>query len=262
MSKKVIFVKPKVFLVGSSSLDLSSLSEYLKEVGAEDFIKDIESARFSGLSDLVILSSVFAKLCYKSFVVGTNKNITRVRNISDNVKNCFDTKHGSVFEHVAFNFIIKDCSRIFTHELVRHRVGTAFSQNSGRYIREDIIPFVKDPDLEYSKIIEDAVKIMADQYDALEEEVGLNTELGFEEKKRLTSSIRRILGNGVANDIAFSVNIRELRHVLCMRTSRHAEWEMRYVFDQVYRLIYPKYGLFLHGLNIGEHKGLIEISEQ
>jgi thymidylate synthase (FAD) len=242
-------------------MDLETIKKYLEHCNASVFINDIEEAKFSGLSDMEILSSIFAKLCYKSFCVGNNKNITKIRNISDNIKGCFDTKHGSVFEHVCFNFIISDCSRIFTHELVRHRVGTAFSQHSGRYIRDDLIRFVKDPDLEYSKIIEDQIVSAAENYDMLEEELNIDNCVSFDERKRLTSSIRRILPNGIANDIAFSVNVRELRHVLCMRTSRHAEWEMRFVFDKVYELIKDKYGLFLHGLTIDNHNGLVEITE-
>lgn len=262
MESGIEFVKPKVYLIGQTMMDLSQIEKYLEDSGAIEFLDSIREARFSGLSDMEILSSFFAKLCYKSFVVGNNKNINKTRSISDNIKNCFDTKHGSVFEHVIFNFVIKDCSRIFTHELVRHRVGTAFSQYSGRYIREDLIKLVRSPDIEYSdSFVRHSVK-MWESYKELEKELDIDNKISFSDKKRLTSSLRRILPNCLANDIGFSVNVRELRHVLCMRTSRHAEWEMRYVFDQVYNIISSKFGSFLHGLNVGNYDGFVEIEEK
>lgn len=262
MASEIKRVFPEVYLIGNSTLDLSVLSNYLSDVGASEFIREIEEARFSGVSDMEIICSVYAKLCYKSFVVGQNKNITRVRSIRDNIKGCFDVNHGSIFEHVYFNFIIRDCSRIFTHELVRHRVGTAFSQNSGRYIREDIIRIVISPDLQGSKALDIFLDAVSTTYDALQLETGIDHMADFAEKKKTTSSIRRMLLNMCANDIGFTVNVRELRHVLLMRTSRHAEWEMRYVFDKVYKTLLPKFGAFFYGLNVGSYEGLIELTEQ
>ncbi|MBV9282776.1 MAG: FAD-dependent thymidylate synthase, partial [Chloroflexi bacterium] len=40
--------------------------------------------------------------------------------------NIVNQEHGSVLEHVVWNFIITGVSRSFTHELVRHRVGVGF----------------------------------------------------------------------------------------------------------------------------------------
>jgi thymidylate synthase (FAD) len=46
-------------------------------------------------------------------------------------------RHGSVFEHASTSIAFLDVSRILTHELVRHRVGTAYSQESQRFVRLD-----------------------------------------------------------------------------------------------------------------------------
>jgi len=262
MKSRIERVFPTAYLIGQTTLDLDQLTKYLEDTDAKPFVREVEEARFSGVSDMEIICSVYAKLCYKSFVVGTNKNITRTRSIKDNIKGCFDVKHGSIFEHVFFNSIIRDCSRIFTHELVRHRVGTAFSQNSGRYIREDVIRVVLSPDIEHSKKIDAILENICAGYDELDYELDIDSTIRFDEKKKLTSSIRRILPNMCANDIGFTVNVRELRHILLMRTSRHAEWEMRYVFDKIYKLLLPKYGAFFHGLHVGSHEGYVEITEE
>src|SRR5688500_12421245 len=118
---------PKVFLIGYTAIDGNQLTEYLKYTDNLDFLQSVEKAREQGCSEFEILCSFYAKLCYKSLKLGDNKNVTRVRDIVDNFKSVVDSGHGSVLEHVNFNFVITDCSRVFTHELVRHRVGTAFS---------------------------------------------------------------------------------------------------------------------------------------
>lgn len=47
--------------------------------------------------------------------------------------------------------------------------------------------------------------------------------------------------NGQANEIGFGVNLRSLRNLLVLRTSRHAEWEIRLVFNQIANLVRAKY---------------------
>ena len=130
-NKNMRYVEPKTFLVGVTGI-LDGLEEYLKYSGNEGFLDDLDEARREGLSGGEILCSFYAKLCYKSLCLGQNANVTKIRDIESNLMGCFDSGHGSVFEHCLLNFITTDCSRVFTHELVRHRVGTAFSQTSGR----------------------------------------------------------------------------------------------------------------------------------
>lgn len=105
---------------------MRELGSYLLDSGNADFLHSIQQAREQGLSDGEILTSFYAKLCYQSLTLGKNKNVSRVRDIPDNIIGCFKQGHGSVFEHVQLNFVVRNCSRVFTHELVRHRVGTAF----------------------------------------------------------------------------------------------------------------------------------------
>lgn len=256
------FVTPKVYFVGYTEINEDGLYAYLKESGNGDFIETIEKARASGISSAEILCSTFAKLCYKSLTTGKNANISRVRDIEDNVKSTFDAGHGSVFEHVGFNFIISDCSRVFTHELVRHRIGTAFSQNSGRYIRLDSIDLVIDPILEPVQVeLSDALLYLEEKYAQMSEKLGLLSQgLSFSVKKKLTSALRRIAPNGQANEIGFSVNLRSLRHTLMLRTGRFSEWEIRLVFQAIYLLLKDKFPLIFHGAKEELVDGIIELS--
>lgn len=135
-------VKPKVFLVGFSALHTDGLLDYLKYTDQMDFYESVLAAKQDGISDAEIMCSMYAKLCYKSLTLGKNANVSRIRDIRSNLEGCHDTGHGSVFEHVNINFVVTDCSRVYTHEQVRHRQGWAYSQTSGRYCRLDKIDLV------------------------------------------------------------------------------------------------------------------------
>ena len=53
-------------------------------------------------------------------------------------------------------------------------------------------------------------------------------------KKALTSIMRRLAPIGLATTILMTGNHRVWRHLISMRTSRHAEEEIRMVFNKVY----------------------------
>ena len=255
------FVEPKVYWVGYQEMNESEVLRYLKDSGNEEFWQSILAARSVGITNAEILCSMFAKLCYKSLTVGHNQNISKVRDIEDNIKSCFDVGHGSVFEHVNFNFIAADCSRVYTHELVRHRVGTAFSQNSGRYIRLDEIDIVFDPILEpIRELCSEKQQFDEQWYARAVDAIGLKEMKSFDRKKKITSALRRFAPNGQSNEIAFTLNLRTLRHTIMVRTARHAEWEIRKVFEQVYLLLKGKYPTIFHGAKEALYEGILEIT--
>lgn len=93
-------------------------------------------------SEPALLIALAAKRCYNSFEVGHNPNITKVRkDLTEYIDNILASGHGSVLEHSTYSFAIEGVSRVFTGEMNRHRVGTAISEASMRYIRFDDIPF-------------------------------------------------------------------------------------------------------------------------
>lgn len=154
-------VKPKVFFVGFSTINEPGLMAYLQHTGNEQFITSWKEAEAKGIAPGEILCSIYSKLCYRSLTLGKNSNVSRVREIEDNLRGTAASAHFSVFEHCLLNFIVTDCSRIYTHEQVRHRSGPpngdanaidndlpgdgwAYSQTSGRYCRLDTIDLVWD----------------------------------------------------------------------------------------------------------------------
>lgn len=283
------FVKPSVYHTGYTEVNVDELIRYLKDSDNEEFLGDWAEAMEAGISPAEALCSVYAKLCYQSLTTKHNANISKTRPIKDNLVGCFDHGHGSVFEHVGFSFIIRNCSRVFTHELVRHRVGSAFSQTSGRYCRGDEINLVFDPILTPAMAtIKAAIADLEDNYEeacsilgllgveaaerylhgeemmpdeikrVAAERVALCKDFGY--RKKVTSALRRILPNGQSNEIAFSCNIRTLRHCTQVRTSRFAEWEIREVFHQIYHAVKAKYPMVFYGAVETEVDGLTEVS--
>lgn len=254
-------VSPEVYLVGYTAMNDREMGRYLRDSGNGDFADNITAARKEGLSDGEILCSFYAKLCYAALTVGYNKNISRTRDIPDNLRNCFEQGHGSVFEHCQLNFVVRNCSRVLTHEIVRHRAGTAFSQTSGRYVRGDEVDLIFDPILE--PVREDVIALQKETefaYGQMVKKIGLDDMRDFDHKKKLTSALRRLLPNGQSNEIGFSANIRSLRHMVQIRTSRYAEWEIRNVFGQVYQLTKDRFPLLYYGAREEEVDGLLEVS--
>lgn len=235
-------VLPQTYLTGYTTINNQGIYNYLRDTDQEEFLEDMLKAEQEGISDGEILCSMYAKMCYASLTTKKNKNISKVRGIAANIQGTLDSGHGSVFEHCTLNFLTTNCSRVFTHELVRHRVGSAYSQTSGRYVRTDSISFVHDPILDPVKDkIEKALEYLQNIYHEMENELDLANIKDFDRKKKLTSAMRRILPNGQANEIGFSLNLRSLRHLIELRTSEHAEFEIRLVFGQVYNLMKDKY---------------------
>ena len=152
--------------------------------------------------------------------------------------NILRSAHGSVLEHANYSFATRNCSRVFTHELVRHRAGSAFSQESLRYVRLTDIGFRVPPALEP---VREQVLAIVEQLEEFQvsaaAELGIDDEgVPFHVKKEVTSALRRLAPIGLSTDIIWTANARTLRHVIEMRTAPGAEEELRIVFDRVARM--------------------------
>ena len=224
--------RPIVIKIGETRLDRDGIKEMLDALGVSvEGQRRFEEAPDNGET----LIELAGRICYESFEVGLNPNVTRIRlSPKDYFENLLRKGDGSVSEHGLVNFAILGVSRIFTHELARHRVGIAISQESLRYVRPRDIKFWVPDELSSDQrgIVEDAVRQMEDTYRQLEESIPWDT-MNMDQKKRLTSAIRRILPDGIATNVVWSANHRTLRWVIEMRTDVAAEVEMRMVFDQV-----------------------------
>lgn len=134
---------PKVFLVAQPKVAWTEVMTYLIEVGDRtdtDAVGWTEGKVFN--PDGEALVEIGGRLCYRSWVPGANANVTKIREESEEyLGNILKSGHGSVLEHANYSFIFDDVSRVFTHEMVRHRAGVAVSQESMRFVRLTDIPF-------------------------------------------------------------------------------------------------------------------------
>ncbi|HME65791.1 MAG TPA: FAD-dependent thymidylate synthase, partial [Streptosporangiaceae bacterium] len=133
-------VEPEVFLVARPKVDYDAMAAYLREVGGERWLERVDRDQLG--NDAQDLAEFAGKMCYRSWEPGLNPNVRKVRDDQDAyLQNILRQQHGSVLEHVSFTFVLHNVSRVFTHEVVRHRPGTAVSQESLRYVRLDELPF-------------------------------------------------------------------------------------------------------------------------
>ena len=223
-------VEPQVFLLARPTLHAEGLAAYLQAVGAPGWTTDAPSAAEQ-------LVEVAGRACYRSFEPGLNPNVTKVREGNKAyLENILAVKHGSVLEHSNWTFAFFNVSRIFTHELVRHRAGTAISQESMRFVRLTEIGAWLPPEIrdnpEARAIFEEAVVRGEEAQRRLAEVLKIEGR-PFHEKKVLTSAMRRIAPDGVATTLIWTANARTLRWVIEARTTPEAEVEIRGVFGKV-----------------------------
>ena len=230
---------PTVHLIARPQLDLDGMREYLADVGGESWLER-RLGEDEQASPGEMLVEFGGRACYRSWEPGLNPNVTRVRtDRMEYFSNILRSAHGSVLEHANYSFALRNVSRVFTHELVRHRAGSAFSQESLRYVRLTEIGFRVPPALEP---VRDQVVSIVEQLEEFQlsaaGELGIDEEgVPFHVKKEVTSALRRLAPIGLSTDIVWTANARTLRHVIEMRTAEGAEEELRSVFDQVARIM-------------------------
>ncbi len=227
---------PSVHLIARPSIDLQAMRDYLEDASGTSWLERRLDETDGSLNPAQILIEFCGRVCYRSWEPGLNPNVTRIREDPHAyLGNLLTSLHGSVLEHANYTFAFRHVSRVFTHELVRHRAGSAFSQESLRYVRITDIGFRVPPCLEpvRDQVI-DIVERLEEFQATAAEALGLDEEgVPFAVKKELTSALRRLAPIGLSTDIVWTANVRTLRHVIEMRTSAGAEEELRLVFDEV-----------------------------
>src|SRR5271156_6392800 len=146
------FVEPEVYVIAETKVDLTQVKQMLRDLGGSTALGWLANTLPSSQSEGELLTEIAGRICYKSFGVGLNPNVTKIRQSSqDYVDNTLAKGDGSIFEHASCTFAFLNVSRVFTHELVRHRVGVAISQESLRYVRPTELGYWLPPELQDKK---------------------------------------------------------------------------------------------------------------
>lgn len=194
------------------------------------------------------------RTCYKSTPGET------VADMEDFVRRLIKRGHESVLEHVHFTikFI---CDRGVSHELVRHR-NTAYTQESTRYCNYNADKF--DGQITY---------IRPSFYDtnSVEYHVWLNDMADAEKAyKNLLESgsspekARSVLPNSLKTEIVFTMNVRELRSFLKLRTDSAAHPQMRELTVKLLKELINDYPAFFDDMDyesMNFHQALRLMSE-
>lgn len=188
------------------------------------------------------------KVCYDSYGLDGNP-------VDRHIHNLVDSGHHSVLEHVHVGVFIEGISRGCSHEIVRHRMFN-YSQRSTRYTAEDDAAIVLDPFYAGIHARSDARRTPSEHVllegflnqcvyaiEGYRHQVGLLEELAPTEltardrRKWCRGKARQILPHALETRMVMTGNLRAWRHFLLMRTSRHAEAEIRRLAEAIYNEI-------------------------
>jgi len=145
------------------------------------------------------------------------------------VKMILKRGHDSVLEHASMTVrIITD--RGISHEIVRHRIGMSYSQESTRYVKyggdmEFIRPQLKDPD--QRKLWTIAMENAEMSYIAL-------TDYGV-----TPQWARSVLPNSLKTEIVVTGNFRAWRHFLKLRLGKAAHPQIREIAGMIKDFLPP-----------------------
>jgi thymidylate synthase (FAD) len=170
------------------------------------------------------------RVCYKS-----EGNIT-CDSAEKFIRAIIKRGHESVIEHAVVSFKII-CDRGVTHELVRHRIAS-YSQESSRFCDYSAgkfggeLTFIKpcfwQDDDENFKLWKETMAQLEKNYLALRAG-GARPE-----------EARSILPNSLKTEIFVTMNLREWRHFLKLRTAKAAHPQMREVALKIYKILVEK----------------------
>ena len=170
------------------------------------------------------------RTCYQS-----EKNITE-DSAEKFVRNLIKRGHESVLEHFSATFKII-CDRGVMAELTRHRLAS-FSVESTRYNNYKELTFIQPCFWEFgSKNVNSALcyNMWADSVKKLEMIYSTMREYGA-----TSEQARAILPNSLKTEIVMTANLRELRHILKLRTAKDAHSQMRQIASMILEILKEK----------------------
>lgn len=194
-----------------------------------------------------------AKLCYAGCDIDSLREGLTPEKSAEFVEKLMNMGHESPIEHVAFTFAIEGISRACSHQLVRHRIAS-YSQQSQRYVNMNDFQYVTPPSIEDNETIKNLydakMSEIAESYNLINHLLTISFENkmvaeGIDKKiahnkaiKMANEDARFILPNACETKIIVTMNARSLYNFFAHRCCSRAQWEIREVAEQMYRLVY------------------------
>ncbi len=192
-----------------------------------------------------------AKLCYSP--VGAERIMEGLEEENTNrfLQMLMDLGHESPIEHVSFTFAAEGVSRVLTHQLVRHRIGCSYSQQSQRYVKLEQFEYIIPPAIEsVPEAKAKFIKAMQDDQKAYNEitEILFNKHIerllseGKSEKRARQGAekcsiedARYVFPNACETKIIFTMSARALMNFFKHRCCNRAQWEIRALAEDMLR---------------------------
>lgn len=171
------------------------------------------------------------------------------------IKKVIRKGHHSVLEHAYATFRIKGGSRVFTHEMVRHRLMSP-SQESQRYVeygKTKEFEYVIPPTIESTSFKDEFRNKASELKDFYEEMV----KAGIPKE-----DARYILPNATVSEIVLSANFRELRHIFEVRCVARAHWEIREICLEMLRIMKKEAPIVFWDFKIDEKNKIAQREEE
>ena len=177
----------------------------------------------------------------------TSRRKSEIENIPQKV---FSWGHWSVLEHSSITVKISNISRACTHQLVRHRVGNSYTQESQRYFDPLTDPdwFVIPPRIKENNVLLDKYR------KARKEEA--NEYRFYRESGIPKEDARFCLPNACKTVVTWTFNMSSLIWFLEMRKNKAAQWEIRILAEKIYNLVMslPEWAEFLQNWEPGQRR--------
>ena len=157
--------------------------------------------------------------------------------------------HFSVLEHAYATFRISGVSRTFTHQFVRHRL-CSYTQQSQRYVDEKNFNYIEP----------ESIKINTKAHSIFNKfiEESKNVYLKLQKLGIKNEDARFVLPNAVESQIVVTSNLREWRHIIELRGSPNAQWEIRKVAIEILKILKESLPTVFEDFKIDKKKEVIK----
>lgn len=202
--------------------------------------------------DCTRIGAFAAKTCYRSFGESGRSN-------EDNQRAIIASHHGRILEHINIGVHIAGISRALGNELITHKAGLTVSQESTRYVSmEDanciLEPYMADlfhqkqtlelPEddprlhllIQHLESFRDSLMVYEEQYQTLIE-LGEGPGGQTARRKWARGKARNVLPLSLGTSMVVTANLRAWRHLIEIRSERHAESEIRRLAFYLFNLL-------------------------
>lgn len=162
--------------------------------------------------------------------------------------------HASPIEHASFTFAIDGISRACLAQITRHRIAS-YSVQSQRYVDMTDFHYVIPPEIdcddtaraEFIYAMNECARsylilkrrLTAEHTQELVEKYHMSEELAVKKAEKIANEDARFaLPNACATNMVMTMNARSLLNFFNLRCCMRAQWEIRELAIQMYRLVY------------------------